>query len=178
MVELQTERLLRELKMDDAPALNTIDGDPEVAYWNGFEALDLEGTRGYIESVMRHANQSPRQYYTLAIVRKADNRLIGRCGLDRGGPDLLGYCLCRDLWGKGYMTEAVRAVVDYGFREINLHRIWADCDPRNIGSRRVMEKMGMRREGHAIENYRYPNGEWADTYFYAILDREWLATGA
>ena len=180
MVTLQTERLiLRELTLDDAPALNTIDGDPVVAHWNGFDAPDLEGTRDYIASCMQAAGESPRQYYTLAIVTRADNWLIGRCGLDLGGPDMreamVGYCLHRDLWGQGYMTEAVRALVEYGFRELNLRRIWADCDPRNTGSWRVMEKAGMRREGHALENYRYPDGEWADTYFYAILAREWAA---
>jgi RimJ/RimL family protein N-acetyltransferase len=180
MVTLETERLiLRELTLDDAEALNAVDGDPVVARWNGFEPPDLEGTRGYIASVIDAAGQSPRQFYTLALVTRTDNRLIGRCGIDRGGPDLLdgmvGYCVHRDLWGQGYMTEAVRELVDFGFRELKLHRMWADCDPRNIGSWRVMEKVGMRREGHAIENYRYPDGEWADTWFYAILNREWAA---
>ena len=178
MVRLETERLiLRELTMEDVPALNAVDGDPEVARWNGFDPPSLDGTRGYLESVIKDAGQSPRQYYTLAIVTRTDNRLIGRCGFDRGGPDLLagmvGYCLHRDLWGQGYMTEAVRALVDFGFRELELHRIWAECDPDNIGSWRVLEKVGMRREGHMIESFRYPSGEWVDSYHYAILAREW-----
>jgi len=181
MVTLETERLtLRELTLDDAPALNAVDGDPVVARWNGFEPPGLDGTRAYIENVIKDAAQEPRQFITLAIVTRADDHLIGRCGFDRGGPDLLnamvGYCLHRDLWGQGYMTEAVQALVGHGFRDLKLHRVWADCDPRNVGSWRVMEKVGMRREGHSIENYRYPDGEWADTWFYAMLDREWAAS--
>jgi len=70
------------------------------------------------------------------------------------------------------MTEAVRALVGYGFGELKLHRIAADCDPRNIGSWRVMEKIGMRREGHLLENLLLA-GEWVDSYVYAILAREW-----
>ena len=180
MVTLETARLtLRELTLDDAPALNAVDGDPEVARWNGFDPPDLDGTRGYIENVMRDAGVMPRQYITLAVVTRTDNRLIGRCGFDRDGPDLLfgmvGYALRHDQWGKGYMTEAVRALVAYGFAELGLHRIWSECDPRNIGSWRVLEKAGMRREGHMRENFRYPNGEWVDTFLYAILAREWNA---
>jgi RimJ/RimL family protein N-acetyltransferase len=178
MVELQTERLmLRELTMDDAPALNAVDAHPDAARWLGFTA-SLEDSRGYVESVMRDARESSRQYYTLAIVRKADNGLIGRCGLDRGGPNLaegsLGYSLHHDYWGQGYMTEAIRTLIGFGFAELKLHRILAEADPRNVGSWRVMEKAGMRREGHLRENFLL-DGSWCDSYLYAILDREWEA---
>jgi [ribosomal protein S5]-alanine N-acetyltransferase len=178
MVELQTERLiLRELTLDDAPALNAVDANPDMARWLGFTA-SLDDSRGYVESVMRDARESPRQYYTLAIVRKADNGLIGRCGFDRGGPNLvegsLGYSLHHDHWGQGYMTEAIRALIGFGFAEVKLHRILAEADPRNVGSWRVMEKVGMRREGHLRENFLL-DGAWCDSYLYAVLDREWEA---
>ena len=63
-------------------------------------------------------------------------------------------------------------MVDFGFRELRLHRIWADCDPANVPSCRVLEKLGMRREGHFREN-AWIKGEWVDSLIYAILDREW-----
>lgn len=178
MVTMQTERLiLRELMAEDAQALNAVDAHPDVARWLGFTA-SLDDSRGYVESVMRDARESPRQYYTLAIVTKADNRLIGRCGFDRGGPHLaegaLGYSLHRDHWGQGYMTEAIRALIGFGFAEVKLHRIMAEADPLNVGSWRVMEKVGMRREGHLRENFLL-DGAWCDSYLYAILDREWEA---
>jgi RimJ/RimL family protein N-acetyltransferase len=175
---METDRLvLRELELDDVPALNAVDAHPDVAHWLGFTAT-MDGTRGYIETVMRDARESPRQYYTLAIVTRMDNRLIGRCGFDLAGPEFLagtvGYSLHRDLWGQGFMSEAIRALVAFGFSELGLHRISAETDPRNFGSWRVMEKVGMRREGHLIENFLL-NGEWVDSYLYAILDREWHA---
>ena len=75
-------------------------------------------------------------------------------------------------WGRGYTTEAARAMIDFGFRELGLHRIWADCDPRNVASWRVLEKLGLRREAHLRQNARI-KGEWVDSLLYAILDREW-----
>jgi [ribosomal protein S5]-alanine N-acetyltransferase len=125
---------------------------------------------------MRDAGETPRRCYSLAMVTQQDDRLIGRCGFDLGGPDMpegmLGYALHRDLWGQGYTTEAVRALIGFGFGTLGLHRMWADADPRNVGSWRVMEKVGMRREGHLLENYLF-NGDWTDSYLYAILTREW-----
>lgn len=70
------------------------------------------------------------------------------------------------------MAEAVRALVGYGFQALDLHRIWADVDPGNVGSWRVMAKIGMRREGHLLEN-AWIAGEWQDSYLYAVLKREW-----
>jgi RimJ/RimL family protein N-acetyltransferase len=75
------------------------------------------------------------------------------------------------------MTEAIRALIGFGFGELKLHRIRAECDPRNVGSWRVLEKVGMRREGHLRENFLL-DGTWCDSYLYAILDHEWIATGA
>ena len=77
-------------------------------------------------------------------------------------------------WGRGYMTEAGRAILDVAFREIDLHRVWATCDPRNRASYRVMEKLGMRREAHFRKGVM-EKGEWRDSYLYAILAEEWLA---
>jgi len=85
---------------------------------------------------------------------------------------MVGYSLHPDSWGQGLMTEAVMALVGYGFGVLRLHRIWADVDPENIGSWRVLEKIGMRREGQLRENALI-GGEWCDSYIYAMLDREW-----
>jgi RimJ/RimL family protein N-acetyltransferase len=63
-------------------------------------------------------------------------------------------------------------MVEFGFRELGLHRMWADCDPDNVGSWRVLEKIGMRREGHLREN-ALVKGAWVDSLIYAVLEREW-----
>jgi [ribosomal protein S5]-alanine N-acetyltransferase len=75
------------------------------------------------------------------------------------------------------MTEAARAILGVAFRELNLHRVWATCHVRNHASYRVMEKLGMRREAHFRKN-AFEKNEWRDSYLYAILAEEWLASGA
>ena len=87
----------------------------------------------------------------------------------------VGYCLHRELWGQGLITEAARALVDAGFRTLDLHRVAATCDVRNTASFVVMEKLGMRREA-CFRRDRQIKGEWRDTYLYAVLAEEWLGT--
>ncbi|MGO1372557.1 MAG: GNAT family N-acetyltransferase [Senegalia sp. (in: firmicutes)] len=83
----------------------------------------------------------------------------------------LGYCFNKNYWGKGYGTETERALVKYGFNKLNLHRIYATCDPENIGSLNILKKIGMKKEGHLIEN-KWQKGKWRDSYVYAILEYE------
>jgi RimJ/RimL family protein N-acetyltransferase len=84
----------------------------------------------------------------------------------------IGYCLNRDFWGKGYGTEVARALITFGFEQLNLHRIYATCDPQNTASAHVLEKAGMQREGHLRER-KWVKGRWRDFLLYAVLDREW-----
>lgn len=108
------------------------------------------------------------------MVLAADARLTGRGGL--GDPDpqqaMLWYTLHPAEWGKGSATEAARALVDFGFRRLGQHRIWADCNPANAASCRVLDKLGLRREGHLIEN-AWINDAWADPLLEAVLAGEW-----
>ncbi len=82
--------------------------------------------------------------------------------------------LHRDHHGQGYATEAARALLGYGFEELDLHRIIATCQPENPASYRVMEKLGMRREGHFRQCIDRGQGVWWDEYFYALLKDEWV----
>lgn len=176
-MNLSTSRLiLRELTEADWPALHAVESLPEVARYQSFEPRTPEESQAYVLEGLAGAAEEPRLTYDLALALAGDGRLIGRVGLGMTDPDLreavIWYTLHPDHWGQGYVTEAARALVDYGFRELGLHRIWADCEPRNTGSWRVLEKIGMRREGHHVEN-AWVKGEWVDSLIYAILDREW-----
>jgi ribosomal-protein-alanine N-acetyltransferase len=84
----------------------------------------------------------------------------------------LGYNVARAHWGKGFATEAASAVVNYGFTTLNLHRIFATADARNLASIRVMQKLGMRQEG-VLRQHRYFRGEHVDEVHYAILAEEY-----
>jgi RimJ/RimL family protein N-acetyltransferase len=85
---------------------------------------------------------------------------------------VIGYCFNKTYWGKGYATEAVRALLEFGFNRLTLHRISANCDPSNVASNRVLMKAGMKLEGRLRENLRV-KGRWRDTMVYGILEREY-----
>ena len=89
----------------------------------------------------------------------------------------IGYALARKYWGQGLMTEAVRAMLDYGFNTLHLNRIEARCDVENAGSWRVMEKVGMKFEGVLRQNIML-HGRARDARMYAILREDWAAAGA
>ncbi|AMM52687.1 GNAT family acetyltransferase [Rufibacter sp. DG15C] len=175
-MELQTPRLLlREFKEDDWHFTNLYESNREVMRYQSSDVRDAEESRRYLEQCLQEAQEDPRTIFDLAIVVQQTNMLVGRVGMkvDYDAEDAaLWYILHPSYWGKGYVTEAAQAMVNFGFTDLHLHRIWADCDPRNTGSYKVMEKLGMRREAHFKENI-YIKGEWCDSYVYAVLASEW-----
>jgi len=100
---------------------------------------------------------------------------IGNCGVRTDEPGALvgdiGYELNPKYWGRGYATEAARAMLAFGFDTLGLHRVWAECVAGNLASRRVLEKLGMTLEGRLREN-KHIDGRWHDTLIYAILEHE------
>ena len=85
----------------------------------------------------------------------------------------MGYVLNKDYWGRGFATEIVSTLVKFGFKELNLHRIYGTCGPDNPASSRVLEKNGFKLEGHFRE-HKHVRGEWRDSLYYAILDHDWV----
>jgi len=82
------------------------------------------------------------------------------------------YLVEPESWGKGIATEAAKQLLDYGFGELGLHRIWATCLPENPASAQVLEKVGMRREGFLVKNLKI-QGVWKSSFLYAMLAEEW-----
>jgi len=174
---LETPRLiLRELSVDDCTNARALDGDPEVVRYMSMSVADEEATRDYIERSMASARQVPREVFDLAVTRKHEGHYLGRTGLHVTRPEhreaTLWFSVRRDLWGQGLATEASATMLEFAFETLRLHRVWGDCDPRNVGSRRVMEKLGMLREGHLRQNW-WLDGEWCDSLVYAVLEHEW-----
>jgi RimJ/RimL family protein N-acetyltransferase len=178
MPELMTQRLmLRELGELDWPAVHEYASDPEVVRYMLWGPNTAAESLGFVQRAMEYRCEQPRMVYDLAVIIKAQGRLIGGCGIqvldnsdDREGE--IGYCFNRRYWGHGYATEAARALVEFGFSELGLHRISATCDPENVPSARVLEKIGMQREGH-LREHKWQRGRWRDSLLYAILEHEW-----
>jgi RimJ/RimL family protein N-acetyltransferase len=106
------------------------------------------------------------------ITRKEDERIIGmiECRIKGFGLNI-GYALGRAHWGRGYMPEAARAVVDWGLSQDTIFRVWALCDVENLASARVMEKIGMQREGILRRCIIHPNisDDPRDVYCYSVV---------
>jgi RimJ/RimL family protein N-acetyltransferase len=183
---LESPRLiLRELCMADVAAMNEIEADPRVARYTAFEPRSLEQSREKIEESVRSQGEEPRETYDLAIVlRQAANPvdgasigpLIGRCGLGiqrlEHREAMIWYVLHPAQWGRGYAVEAAGALLAAAFTTLGLHRVWADCDPRNAASCKVATRLGMRHEGRLRENW-WLKGEWCSSDIYGILEDEW-----
>jgi len=178
---LKTNRLLmRELEESDWKVVHAYCSDPEFRRYKAGESPTEEESRASLQEILARRDEQPRKEYHLAIILPAESRLIGSCMLLTKGSTPweaeLGYALDRRYWGHGYATEAAYAILRIGFRELGLHRIVAKCRPENAASVRVLEKIGMRLEGHLRENLWF-NGRWWDTLVYALLDHEWQQGG-
>jgi RimJ/RimL family protein N-acetyltransferase len=175
-VRIETERLvLREFRPDDWRAVQEYAADPQVVRHLVWGPNTEEDTRGYIRRALAARDAEPRRGYELAVDLTDEGRLIGAARLEVSDPQnragWIGYCFNRRYWGRGFATEAVRAVVDFGFTQLDLHRIFATCAPENSASARVLEKLGMRREGHIVR-HKWIRGRWRDSCLYALLEEE------
>jgi len=148
---LETDRLvLRPYSYDDIPALVRLAGVREVA------ATTLRIPHPYTEQNAREYlaicrdESSNRPETRFAITLRSDGEFCGGAGfrLDPAHQHAeLGYWLGVPFWGKGYATEAARAMIRYGFQTLNLHRIYASYFSENVASGHVLRKIGMKREG-------------------------------
>ncbi len=148
---LRTERLeLRRFAGADLGPLLTAFGDPEVMRYVGAERRPLTGNA--VQVLMRTADGhwADHGFGLLAIVERASGRVVGEAGLQflEAGPDVeIGYTLSHAAWGRGYATEAARAVLRWAFAGLRLERVVAVADPANAASLHVLDKLGMRRLG-------------------------------
>jgi RimJ/RimL family protein N-acetyltransferase len=176
---LTTERLvLREFIEEDWSAVLAFQQNPLYLRYYEWTERTPEGAREFVQMFLANQCENPRIKFQLAATLRATGELIGNCGIrmkSEGAREAdIGYELDPRYWGKGYASEAARAIVQFGFSELHLHRVWSCCVADNVGSARVLEKLGMRQEGRLRENEFY-KGRWWDSLMYAILEDEWEA---
>lgn len=174
---IETPRLyLRRFIADDAPAMyRNWASDPEVTKYLTWPAHTSEAvTRGVLESWLREYENS--RYYHWAIVLKEIGQPIGSlialCADDRIASAHIGYCLGKNWWHKGIMTEALWAVMGYLFEHVGMNRIDSRHDPHNPHSGAVMRKCGMQHEG-TFRQADWNNQGVCDCAHYAILRQAW-----
>ena len=180
MRAIETERLrLRPYVPDDLDALFAIQSRAEVTRFIYWEPRDRSAVRtSLVEKIGATRLAVPGDSLTYAVELRSTGALIGDVLLvwtsqeHRQGE--IGFLFHPDHQGLGYATEAARPLLRLGFEELGLHRIVGRLDARNTASARVLEKLGMRREAHLVEN-EWVKGEWTDEVVYALLAREWAA---
>lgn len=175
---IEAERIsLRHLEESDVDSLFEIFSDEEtMLYWSSppFEArADAEK---YLADIHAHFRQ--KTLFQWGISLKETDRIIGTSTLyhydEKNRRAEIGYALNRRFWRKGYVGEALNALIKFAFEEIDLHRIEADVDPNNAASIRVLEKLGFQKEGYLRERWLV-NGKICDSLYYGLLRSDWEA---
>lgn len=174
---LATQRLeLRALRAADFPAYATYHSRPEVYRFLYAPTPDAQALQAQFAAVLAAPFAQDGDTLRLAVTRRDDGALVGEVLLKIASRAALqaevGYIFHPDFAGQGYATEAVAAMLGLGFEALGCHRIFARLDALNAGSVGVVERLGLRREAHLLQNDRF-EGVWGDEYIYAMLASEW-----
>ena len=180
MPTLETARLrLRKLRLHDAADIFAYSKDPEVAKYVLWDAQTCQAeARAYLRYMLRKYRQCAPASWGIEL--KSTGHIVGTIGFmwiqDDNRAAEVGYSLAHELWNQGYMTEALRAVIDYGFCSLHLNRIEAQHESENPASGAVMRKCGMVHEGH-LRQRLYNKGRYVDVELYAILRSDHVKPG-
>ncbi len=178
--QLRTPRLfLRRFRESDVEAFARYRSDPAVARYQGWDApYPLEQAREFVTTMATAQADVPGDWLQIAVARAGDGSLVGDCALAPQAHEArtveIGFTIAPEHQGRGYAREAVSLLLRYLFGQLGKHRVTASCDPRNAPSVRVLEAVGMRREGHLVES-TWSKGEWTDDLLFAILKRDWMS---
>lgn len=172
---ITTERLiLRRFTYDDTQDILEFVSHPSVArIVTEIEATEA-GVKKYIQKKESYKLFEKDKCFDLAIERSEDSKVIGMLTLIRKNhmQGQIGWSLGVEYRGLGYTTEAAKALIEYGFSILGLHRIYADTTNENTPSWRVMERLGMRKEA-SLREAELRDGKWLDYLIYGILASEW-----
>jgi RimJ/RimL family protein N-acetyltransferase len=166
--------LLRQFTYLDADDIIEFVSHPSVARITTEIKPSAAKVKKYIDTQNSLQPFELNKCFDLGIELKEKSKIIGLVSMIRRDhkQGQVGWALNIEYRGNGYATEAARALVAYGFAKLALHRIWADTSNINVPSWKVMERLGMRREGRYCES-EFRDGQWIDTLVYAILTDEW-----
>ena len=181
MVITTARLLIREFVLEDWRDVLAYQRDPHYLRFYPWPDRTESEVRDFVQVFLDQQAEQPRRKFQLAINLADGGPLIGNCGIGRK-PDNdleadIGYELAPECWGRGYATEAALAIVRFGFRDLELHRISSWCIAENAASARVLERIGMVPEGRLREN-EYFKGRWWDTLLYGLLVSDWRDSAA
>lgn len=177
--EIRTERLvLRQPSMKDAEWYFEHFSSPEVVWGDGERApKDIEAAREELRKYMIGLYRE-RKGFRWVITLRGEGRPIGSLGYFKWAPSAsyqaeMGYDLAKEHWGKGIMTEAMKAVIDFGFEKMELNRIEVYVMPRNRRSAKMIKNLGFKREGLIRQRYFDEFGNFTDDILFSMLRSDW-----
>jgi RimJ/RimL family protein N-acetyltransferase len=180
--KIESARLvLRRFEDEDLGTFLAYLNDPLVARYQTWESYTEQQARDVIEEQKGLEPGTPGRWLTFAAELKETGVLVGHVALSVKGDDYrqaeIGFTFAREYQGRGLAREAAEAVLDYAFGVLGMHRVVAIADCENERSVALLGRLGMRREGHFIENIWF-KGAWGSEYLYALLQKEWLSRRA
>ena len=182
-----TNRLMirDHLESDLMDLASLISSEKEMHFLMDIYAPDLEAVRENLKTAMDAVNAPFRDKYFFAIIEKATGKYVGEIGftvidktdqLEGNSGALLvelGYFIKSKFWGRGYVVEAAHEVIRFAFNTLNTHKIMTGCVKENVGSEKVMLKLGFIKEGE-LRQHQLVFGEWKDRVLYGLLKSEYL----
>lgn len=174
---IYTDRLiLREFDSCDWQGVHGYLSDPDVLQYMEFYPGSEEQSQFYVNTMMAFQEDVPRKHIKFIAQSKDSGVIIGESGLFISDHDDADICFRfnKTYWGRGYATEAAKAILEFGFERLRLHRISAACDIRNTKSINVMERIGMQKEG-CLREHKWVKDEWRTSVIYSILEHEFMA---
>ncbi len=173
MPRFETERLIiRPTDCRDIDKIHEMLSDEDIM------KFFVEGTYSR-DKVKEFVNRNHKKIHHYTVLLKGSNRIIGKLSYNdwfMTKTKEIGWIFFRTAQGYGYCTEAAKAIIKYAFEEENIHRLVATCQPENISSKRVCEKLGMRQEGNFKQCIHYKDDIWWDELFFAILQEDYKKT--
>ena len=172
---LESERLLfRKMCIDDAKDLYLIESNDDVVkYMDKSKMKSIEDSKKYIDFCSE--GYKKKVAIEWGVIEKNSNKYIGNIGfwkiISKHCRGEIGYALTPRCWGKGYMSEALKTIIIFGFRTLNLHSIEANVNPYNINSIKLLEKNKFVREGYFRENFLFDN-KFLSTVTYSLLESD------
>ncbi|MCA0988721.1 GNAT family N-acetyltransferase [Guptibacillus algicola] len=165
---------LREFRSEDWEAVHQYASLDEVCKYQPWGPNSVADSKAYVDDIIVASKKTPRTRFAYAITNK--NKVIGACEVNVRDPHMrtgeLSYILTPEWWGKGIATEVANMLLTFSFKNLGLHQVTGTCDERNIGSSRVLEKIGMSQES-VIENHLLIRDGWRNSLIYAFSVDEW-----
>jgi ribosomal-protein-alanine N-acetyltransferase len=172
ITELHTERLhLRKMKVSDSSNLFKIWSDPDVTKFMNVSCFTNENQAKEMINLLDDLSRDSKAI-RFSIIKKESNEIIGSCGYNsldfENEKAEIGYDIAKSFWGRGYASEAISSLLDYGFSSLKLNRIEAKADPGNVNSIKLLQKLNFTFEG-TLRQYEKIEGKFNDLNIYSKL---------